>query len=89
LGALDGGLKMMWSYGSVFEGANDASGFTLRAFRARRKVDLSRLQAAQMKLKPLPVVEVGLNGMANIDDAIAMLCYSGIGCDSKEPKSCS
>ena len=79
----------MWSYGSVFEGANDASGFTLRVFRARRKVDLSRLQAAQMKLKLLLVVEVGLKGMAKMDDAIAVFRYSDIGCDSKEPKSCS
>ena len=65
---------MMWSYGSVFEGANDGSGLTLRAFRARRKVDLSRLQAVQMKLKLLLVVKEGLNGMVKKDDAIAVLC---------------
>lgn len=77
----------MWSYGSVFEGANDGSGFTLSAFRARLKVDLSRLQAAQMKLMPFGVAELGLNGMAKSDDAIAVLCYIDIECDSTIPRS--
>lgn len=36
-GALDGGLKMMWSCVSVCDGANEGSAFTRSAFRVRRE----------------------------------------------------
>ena len=61
----------MWSCVSVLEGANDGSGFTLRALRVRRNVDLSLLQAAQAKLKPFLGTREGLKGMAKNGDAIS------------------
>ena len=63
---------MMWSCGCVFEGRKEGSGFTLRAFRVRLKVDLSRLQAAQMKLRPLLESGEGLKGMEKSGDAIVL-----------------
>lgn len=65
---------MIWSCGSVLDGMNDGSGFTLRAFRVRLKVDLCLLHAAQTKLSPLLGVEAGLNGIAKKSDAIAVSC---------------
>lgn len=77
----------MWSCGSVFEGTNEGSGLTLRAFRVRLKVDLFLLQAAQTKLNPLLGVEAGLNGSARKDDAIALLCSIDNGLAAEEAKS--
>jgi hypothetical protein len=87
LGALDGGLKMMWSCGSVFEGANNGSGFTLRAFRVRLKVDLFLLHAAQTKLAPLLGIKAGLNGIAKKGDVIAALCWIDNGLAAKKANS--
>ena len=61
----------MWSSVSVLEGANDGSGFTLRALRVLRNVDLCLLQAAQTKWKPLLGIREALKGMVKNGDAIA------------------
>ena len=39
LGALEGGLKMIWSCVSVLDGRKEGSGFTRSALRVRRYVD--------------------------------------------------
>jgi hypothetical protein len=49
LGALDGGLKMMWSCASVFDGAKDGSAFTLSSFLVRRYVAAVRRQFRHTK----------------------------------------
>jgi hypothetical protein len=42
-------LKMMWSVGSVFDGAKDGSAFTRSSFLVRRKVAALRLQVRHTK----------------------------------------
>ena len=63
----------MWSWGSVFEGANEGSGFTLSAFLVRRKDDSCLLQAWQTKAVPSLGISEGLNGRAKKGAAIVWI----------------
>ena len=69
MGALLGGLKMMWSDVSVLEGRKDGSGFTLRALRVRRKEDLWR-QVLQIQVDVVGEMADGRMAEEEKSDAI-------------------